>query len=403
MVHALIAAEIFFTSRLYFAIDPSLQPVLLAIPVVMCLWASAMLLLRLEVLPVVGVLAYVALLVTESQQFGRTTGFPQNINTLFQFGWGITFPFFYMVIRQGGLSYVLRTILIYSVIYLIIYIVIAASAQAGIQALLGRFLVAKDVERGERVIMHLTSALILWFWGLEQARAKRMIGLAALGLSALAIAYAQSRVYTACIVVVTLLRLAGTDRRLIRLICLSCFFVSVGVLCYGVFEARWNPFEFFGSESSGIARRKAYAIAVHFLQANQWLGVGLAGDPAALGYVVQDDWFSPSDLGPLGVWFSLGSFGLLLFCGLTLVACSYRPRMDLAPVDNGTFLLAGCTLGLYGIIAPTLIFGAGAYASIFVACWLSPMRAGAAREPSARRLVEPDLAQRRSGRSHASR
>lgn len=366
----LVVADLLFNSRLYIFVDGGvLQPLLLGIPALLVMIYTVIAFAQGELLIVVLVLMYIVLIVFQLFHFGATTGRDVNVNAGLQFVWPATMVVFYVFARNNQLGICIKIIQIVSSIYTILFIVIALATKLGLLSpLSASILFMDDDERGDRLFLYPAPVLIVLFSGFAAPSGpmlRRSVTFVIMGVIALYLSL--SRVLIICTIIVAVLYVAGA-RRFIAGWSLLIFGFIFSLYLYGMVDAGWNPFTLFAADSSGSARQWEYDTLRSFLRRDALFGLGLPGSPVDTAAVVGSEFFSSSDLGAMGVWLDMGFFGLLFFVLSTCLACFYTFRHDLTARQNIALWLTACVLGMYGSLAPAIIYGSGLYLAVIVAC-----------------------------------
>lgn len=371
-IHLLLFADLLFSSRLYRIGDVTfMQPLLLGLCAGFVAFYFVFTLLRGYLRPTALLLVALLLILMQLNVFSELAGVAVKINAGFQFFWSLTFIVFFLAIRDGHGRYLANALLLYASLYAVTYSLLALGFNVGLlRADALGILVAADAERGQRLFSYTIASGYAWFGWLYRLRERRSWGaLIMLAISGLAIYLALSRVVTVCLVLMTLAVLRGYTLNSIGKVCLAALLTISAINLYGVFDARWNPFSLMTSDTSGAFRMWEYEIARDLLREQFVLGVGIAPTAEDAWQFVKQDFFAPSDLGVLGIWFDLGLAGLFFFLAGSFIAC--RPGIRLEPALSAPLVLVGCLMTAYGCIAPVIFYPAGVtYFAVLLGFWL---------------------------------
>lgn len=327
-----------------------------------------------------GIAALPALqLIVFSQKFGTAV----NWNAAYSYITIITFCAFYMCRKQLDelIGFVARVSIAYCVIYVLISLNLNNIPLPPSVKTLG------GDQRGLRLIFAMSFGSIALFYSLAKlAQGDRSWPwLLSFAVSALAFALSGSRTILAFVAIALLIYMVRAyniyARVFLSLALLSLFVINIS----GLFVLDWNIFSIFASDNSGVARSVAYTTFRPFLEDSFFVGMGLASDAETFSRVVGREWAFWEDLGPFGVWLSLGLAGLLYFACLALL-CINGPRRNVG-LDypaRAALALSGLAMGLYAAISPTILVGDGTIVSnAILATWLmsskEPPSATAAR------------------------
>lgn len=371
-VHLLLFADLLFSSRLYRIGDMAfMQPLLLGLCAGFVTFYFVFTLLRGYLRPAALLVAALLLIVMQLNVFADLAGVAVKLNAGFQFFWALTFIAFFLAIKDGHGRYLANALLFYASLYAVIYTALALAFNFGLVGAdaLG-ILVADDAERGQRLFSYTIASGYAWFGWLYRLRERRSWGaLIMLAISGLAIYLALSRVVTVCLVLMTIAALRGYTLNSIGKVCLAVLLIVSAISIYGVFDTRWNPFGLLTSDTSGAFRMWEYEVARDLLREHFVLGIGIAPGVEEAWQFVQQDFFAPSDLGVLGIWFDLGLAGLFCFLAGSFIAC--RPGVKMETSLGAPLVLTGCLMTAYGCIAPVIFYPAGVtYFAILLGFWL---------------------------------
>lgn len=391
MIHAIIAADLCFSSRLYMAILPEIaQRILLSTLLLVGLAYLGLALMRGHVVPVLLFLLAGGLIIGQLIVYQVNWGMAANPTGVAQYTVVLTFIVFFVIGRDGLADHAMRVLAIYALGYVCFYIAYVGAYFAGVlPPSFTTALLLRDIERGDRFFAYAGALAFSWYVALNRVRAHRTAGrIAVFGVCALANVLTLSRVYLACLAAVTILDLLRVPRAVIRIVCIGALCVASSVLLYGLVDTRWNPFfALSGNDTSGIGRALEYQIAQDLLVRSPILGLGLSSSPEQPGLLTGISFFAAADLGMAGIVLDLGILGLSLFLIASWIAC-IRPPM-LRDYRGDALNLTGCTLAMYGCIAPILFLPGGAfYFAAILGTWLAgDQRRGQVGDDPARPLA----------------
>ncbi|MBQ0820533.1 hypothetical protein KBI52_09995 [Microvirga sp. HBU67558] len=372
-VWVLLVADVIFTSRLNRIIDnPNSQPALLGIFLLSFLIYTGVILINGRALIALGAFAAAVLIVFQVMLFSNVTGMPSPITTALQFFPVLSFTVFFSLANSELRQYTCRTYYYISQLYVFIYLLASICYIFNILPTnILRSLVLTDVERGERLFFYPAAMALCWFFSLSSVRRNiSATSITLLAINGIANVLTLSRVYLLCLLAISLVYIATSERRIIRFLSLSALFLTSAVLVYGIIDTRWNPFELFSGDSSGGARALEYRTAQHFLRLYPIAGIGIEPSSYEVGFLTGNYYFAAGDLGAVGVWWNFGLCGLLLFLVASIISC--QPIRNLDTKFQWPFFLTGCLIAAYGSIAP-VIFAAGGstFFALIFGMWLS--------------------------------
>ncbi len=374
MIHVIIVCDLCFSSRLYQAILPDIaQRLLLSTLLLVSIGYLAITVLRGHVVPALLAVLAGGLILGQINVFAANWGMDINWPGIAQYSVFMCFIVIFVISRDGLAPYFVRTLAIYAFIYVAFYIGFVLSYHAGVlPAQISRPLLLNDAERGDRFFAYAAALAFTWYIAIDTVRKRVTVGTLSLLLAcALANILTVSRVYLLCLMVITALSICRMPRWLIRAVGVSALFIVSAVLLYGMVDTRWNPFYAFASnDTSGLGRAFEYQVAQELLSRSPIWGVGLFSSPEQPGLLTGISFFAAGDLGTAGVLLDLGLLGLLLFLVSSLIACS---MIGIVPDLHANALFqTGCTLALYGTIAPILFAPGGTfYFAVILGMWLA--------------------------------
>lgn len=373
-IHAIIVADLCFSSRLYMALLPDIaQRLLLSTLLLTGLAYLGLALMRGYVVPVLLFVVAAVLIIGQMMVYEMNWGMTANPAGAAQYTVILTFIVFFIVGRDGLSEYAINTLAVYALGYVCFYIAYVAAYFSGLlPPSFTTALLLNDADRGDRFFAYAGALSFSWYVALSRVRERRtQRRVAVFGLCVLANVLTLSRVYLACLAAVTAMELLRLPRAVIRIVCIGSLFFISAVLLYGLIDTRWNPFFAFSSnDASGLGRGLEYQIAQDLLMRSPILGLGLSSSPEQPGLLTGISFFSPGDLGMAGVMLDFGVVGLSLFLASSWIACTRLPTVKSYQAD--ALNLTGCTLAMYGCIAPILFVPGGAfYFAAILGTWLS--------------------------------
>lgn len=370
-VHVLLVCDMLFNSRLYRVLEPApLQPVLLGTCAALILLYAGIAWLRLYILPVMLLISGFALIFYQMHVFSGITHIPIETNSLFQYIWIFTFIVYVAVCRDGHGNFLAEKVLFYSTVYTFLYVLIGTLHKIGILSssnLAG--IVLTDIERGDRLYSYGIAVNFAWFAWLHRAKTQTDLkSVLMICICALAFYYMMSRFAAIILLTLSAAYIFGLSLKSIRFLSLAIFVAAAVPNLYGLYDPSWNPFALFAGDSSGSFRAFEYELARMFIWQDPIFGFGIAPTPQAASFLLNEKFFSGSDLGPIGVWFDYGIIGLVLFLLATTTACRAITgvRANLATALS----LSGCFLAAYGCLAPLILTGGSTIFAVLLAVQL---------------------------------
>jgi hypothetical protein len=373
-IEIIIAADLCFSSRLYMGVLPDFaQRILLSTLLLLSSFYIGIAVLRGHMVPVLLAALAIGLVVGQIIVYDLNWGMEPNWTGAGQFSVFLTFVPFFIMSRDGLAPYLARRLAFYAMFYVFLYTGFVIAYRFGIvPRRIAEPLMMNDAERGERFFAYIGALAFAWYVSLGRVRDRASVySVLMLFACALANLLTLSRVYLVCLVAVTSISLLQPPRWLIQTVCLGILVTISSVLLYGMVDTRWNPFFAFASgDNSGLGRALEYQVAQDLLARSPFFGLGLASSGEMPARLTGISFFSPGDLGAAGVWLDLGIFGLGLFLVSSIIACS---RIHMLPNQSAEALfLNGCTLALYGSIAPVLFAPGGTfYFAAILGMWLA--------------------------------
>ncbi len=230
----------------------------------------------------------------------------------------------------------------------------AITVSGGVRVLPG------DAVRDVRVYLAGTFATFALFYCLVNLRGRFALRwIAGLGIAVAAIVLSASRVYIAILTVVTLAYWLRLTHREHRVLFAALFVILAIVIVLGVPFSGLNPFSIAAGDDSGAIRARAYEIISRLVSQHFILGVGIAPNSAAQTEMIGLPSVFPADLGTLGVWFTFGLIGLIVYIvEVVLVMIGPARQPDLSPIHHKVLVLSGVTAGLGSWMSPDIWGGA---------------------------------------------
>ena len=363
LIHVVIGADLCYNSRLYlFIFSDAAQRVILSSEIVIAAFYILIAIARGYITVVLISVACICLVLAQLWTFGQNWNVPLNWPGIGQYGAFLSFVPIFIMARDGVATYVVRTLARYAIAYTFLYLAISLLHSVGLlPPQISTPLILNDIERGDRLWSHSGALGFVWYVSLVRVQ-ERTTGahVMLLLVSAMANIMTLSRVYLGCIVVVSILSVVRASRNAIRAVCLCSFGILSSALVYGMLDTRWNPFFAFASnDTSGLGRALEYQIAQEIIGRSPMLGMGLTSFSNYHFSVTGLTYFSPGDLGLVGVLLDYGLIGLCLFLVSSLITCAYNEYIP-KPFDQVLFL-QGCTLVLDSTIAPNMFSPQGAF------------------------------------------
>ncbi len=164
---------------------------------------------------------------------------------------------------------------------------------------------------------------------------------------------AQSRVFLAIVVLAVVIRGVGLLNRPMRIMLAIALVLGTVALLFGVLFPGANIYQLFAADASGAARLRAYTFVSALVNDYFLFGVGLAPDRASAAVRMGDPYLYWEDIGPLGIWYTFGMLGLILFIYHT-VRCILGPRpfVGISEPNYSALLAVGVVIGLNSITSP---------------------------------------------------
>lgn len=375
-IHALLLCDVAFNSRLFLIIpSPFLQPLLLGACIVFGVAFGILLILEGDVVPILAASSVVLLIAWQMTVFSQTTNIPIFVNASFQFVWTLALvPFTYWIKRGYANAIVDRYVnlaVAYSVLFLLLSL---ASFLRVLPSAITAPITLSDPERGARLFYYGALCALGWYARLqtllrEQSCKNWILAIICL----LAVLASISRVSILIIFLITVLYLSRLRDRQIGSICGVLFVIGAGQNLVGLIDVSLNPYSYFSGDSSGSYRILEYELARIFIHKDPIFGFGLAPSSEAAGALLINPYFAAGDIGPTGVWFEWGVFGLVVF--LLGTAITFRPiRLVSERSWRRPLYLMGVYMGLYGCIAPIITAGSASLFALIFSLWLHEIR-----------------------------
>ncbi|HWU14404.1 MAG TPA: hypothetical protein VN157_10390 [Caulobacter sp.] len=204
--------------------------------------------------------------------------------------------------------------------------------------------------------------------------AKRWGHLLTLALFVAALWLSYFRAVTAVTILTLLAYSVLRNTRRVGILCFSIFFVVSLVLVIGLNDHAFRPFEMLGKhDASAFVRSLSYDATKEFVR-DYWLfGVGLASSQDDTINLMATTTFYFSDIGSVGVFYTSGLVGLILFIAISAISALsgyFLQAVGFERADADGLALTGCACTLLGIIAPDLWSGSSTILSaLFIGAW----------------------------------
>ena len=245
-----------------------------------------------------------------------------------------------------------------------------------------KLFIAADLRLGRPSRFAMMSSLMVFGLCLSFTRAfvgKKWIYLLTFGLFAAGIWLSYFRAVTAVTIfaLVTYVVLRNTKR--VGVLCFLAFFVVSLVLIIGLNDQAFRPYDLFGNnDSSATIRSLSYEATKYFVR-DYWLfGVGLASSRDDTIYLMATTTFFFSDIGAVGVFYTGGVVGLIIFMIISAISAFsgfFLQAIGFERADADGLALTGCACTFLGVIAPDLWSGSSTVLSaIFIAAYYVYLR-----------------------------
>ncbi len=373
---AFLTAQLLLVSTLAGLGGPAVPQMLFLVSIAAIATGALMALYEGQLLCVVAAGVIVALLVIQSYVFSWLTGAPVNLSVLLSYANMAAFPIFSL--RTLKLDRVFAFLFVICLAYAAVYVAGYDHFVATAQAALDRAKLTKgdfglalksggvrvlpdDSSRGLRVLLAGTFTSFAYFYALARLRAGRgWRWLMPMLLTGAAMFLSRSRTYIAVMALLTLAHLLRLSNRPQRVMAAGVFLAGTLVVLSGVAFQDLDPLGLLASDSSGAVRARAYRIIADLVAQNFVTGVGIAPSPEAAYRLVALPSVYWADLGVLGVWYTFGLFGLLLYCTqVVVVMVGYRLPAEMDAANQQTLLLSGLLIGLTAVLSPDIWGGGG--------------------------------------------
>lgn len=191
--------------------------------------------------------------------------------------------------------------------------------------------------------------------------AKRWGYLLTLALFAAALWLSYFRAVTAVTILTLLAYSVLRNTRRVGILCFAIFFLVSLVLVIGLNDHAFRPFDLLGkNDASAFVRSLSYDATKAFIR-DYWLfGVGLASSQDDTINLMATTTFYFSDIGTVGVFYTSGLVGLILFIAISAISALsgyFLQAVGFDRADADGLALTGCACTLLGIIAPDLWSG----------------------------------------------
>jgi hypothetical protein len=238
-----------------------------------------------------------------------------------------------------------------------------------------KLFIAADLRLGRPSRFAMMSSLMVFGLCLSFTRAfvaKRWIYLLTFALFAAGIWLSYFRAVTAVTIFALVTYIVLRNTRRVGVLCFLAFFVVSVVLIVGLNDHAFRPYDMFGhNDSSATIRSLSYEATKYFVR-DYWLfGVGLASSRDDTINVMATTTFFFSDIGAVGVFYTGGIIGLIIFMIISAISAFsgfFLQALGFERADADGLALAGCACALLGIIAPDLWSGSSTVLSaIYIA------------------------------------
>lgn len=229
--------------------------------------------------------------------------------------------------------------------------------------------------RGPRLMLANGYVALALFYCLVHIRFARnwWVWLAGLAAVALAQVEAQSRTFSAIVILIAGLALLGVPGERTRWTLAMIFTLLTAAVLAGAALPGWSVFQFMAWDPSGAARVTGYDALQPLRAQHPLTGIGLPPGREAFDLLVGEPYVYWEDLGAFGVWTAFGVAGLLAF-----LAIAYRCLFGVATSDpyRQAVSLAALAAAFFGVVSPSLWSGSSSVvANIVVALWLADRHA----------------------------
>lgn len=371
LLHVFLIGDMVISARFYEFIGFSIRSPLLYVTVASLL-VFAFRMLQKSYLPEIVVFLFLVLgMVIQIVHFTSISRQPENFNSLAQYYTLFSFVVFSNFIGEGDVVYLLRTVYLYSGIYVVVYVFASTMVYLGLlPGDITARLTQTDVERGARILIVSSTTLYCLYYSYFNFLSTRKYSLIVMAMfSIAALLISQSRLLIAIVVLFWGASIVAPSRSALSLFSFAVFFALSGCMLFGVVDHQWNPFAFFGEDTSALIRTMGYESIRQVLLVHPILGVGIANADADLVAFTSNPTLAAADLGPIGIWFVFGLAGLILYVVSVYVQCVCTRFGGCGSISNNKALqYTGCVIGLFGCLTPTWFNGS--VVGIFFALYL---------------------------------
>jgi len=372
LLNLLLIADTLFSSRLYRLLGgQSAQQAVLGTALAIILGYAAYAFVRARYMSVLLLALVFGIIIVQTVSFTWLITVTPNFNASLQFLWIGAFIVFASISADGGREYLVRTLFRYATGYTLLYLVLSAAFSVHtLPRQLVDALVLSDPERGERLFCY-SSAVALAFlgWAFQAQRQRSLTAVLLCILMAMAVWLTLSRVFILILAIICALIFLTRSFRLISRGTFITLLIVSAVNLYGIVDVGWNPFSFFGDDSSGAFRNIEFFVARAQIWNSPLFGVGIPPSATDLWALARQDFFSSGDLGVTGIWLDFGLVGLAMFF-LGSYLCT-RPIQAVSDELKWPLSLTGCFIAGYGCLAPVIFYPAGStYFAVILGLWV---------------------------------
>ena len=299
------------------------------------------------------------LFLLQTYVFSTNFGARTNYNALLQYIPALSFAIF--ANRSFQPKPFFKTLLLASLAYCLIYIgfydnLLSAAETSGTKLI--PVLSADGVRAARLYLAGVFPAFVLMYSVARLRNRFRAIWLIPAVIALATIFAAQGRTFIVMNLLVVVLFLSGLATMRIR-IGLAVVFVAITIsIVWGVWLPGANFFELFASDDSGAARMISYGIVSELVDKHWFFGVGIAPNRDWTNLIIGSPYLYWQDLGPLGIWYTFGLFGLVLYVfqatrcllGMSRLSGWTDPQIQ-------TVSLLGLLAGLSSLLSPGIWTG----------------------------------------------
>jgi hypothetical protein len=321
------------------------------IAAMICAWRKMVLPAALSVLSIVGIFVF-------TYNFSRNSGVPFTLAAGGEY-FGYSFlAIFVLTLRDRNFGRVMQMFYLLCCGYAIFYLIASLAVQAGLVDLgeaSRAFVGADDAGRGDRLY---SSSLALVFGTMgtlvRVLRKFSPVHVVILGIFALDWYLTSSRTISAIVLLIMVAFVVVKNTRLIGRIAFASFLAGTAFSVFLIFRPEYNPF-YIAIDTSGLTRVLSVNIAADLMQYYWVMGAGIGYGIEAYLPITGSRYFYPSDIGMIGILFSYGIAGFVLYIVLTYLSCNiFRPvvQRGYPLVTAEALMLSASVFALYSLQAP---------------------------------------------------